>query len=378
MPLIGGLQYPEKLLTVLAAALILSLLKETVLMLGSKSSPSWSVLQLEENEEGKPKETILLGVCHSSGVSQDFHPVPKEHPRCQPGTGGGGRGVPEESPRLPCRGHRGPRHLFCAPFSTAARFGPPGSRAVPIPRSVLRTGTAAVPGRQPLRWSRTGRRPAGLAGPAPPSRRHRSLPPGRWGVAACAAAAARPPGGSREQGPPPTGRVRLAGAGAAAPPRPRLAAGLGRSLPAAAVGTAGAGGEGLLGRPLPSQGRCVRSPSAPWGGRQAEAGAGAGLGAVPPGRPGGRRACPVRGPGCAPGSCERGPELRGAGPPRRAGCRAGGWGAPARAGGRPGPGVRGSGPQSSASAGGGRRVEAEPWAAARSFLPSRFRCCSES
>jgi len=43
-----------------------------VLVLGRKSSPSWSVLQLEENEVGKPKECRLC----DSGLFTKGSPLP--------------------------------------------------------------------------------------------------------------------------------------------------------------------------------------------------------------------------------------------------------------------------------------------------------------
>ena len=43
-----------------------------VLVLGRKSSPSWSVLQLEENEEGKLKECGLRG----NGPFTEGFPLP--------------------------------------------------------------------------------------------------------------------------------------------------------------------------------------------------------------------------------------------------------------------------------------------------------------
>lgn len=43
-----------------------------VLVLGSKFSPSWSALQLEENEEGKSKECGLCG----NGLFTEGFPLP--------------------------------------------------------------------------------------------------------------------------------------------------------------------------------------------------------------------------------------------------------------------------------------------------------------
>lgn len=44
----------------------------SVLVLGSKSSPSWIVLQLEENEDGKPKDCGLGG----NGLFMAGFPLP--------------------------------------------------------------------------------------------------------------------------------------------------------------------------------------------------------------------------------------------------------------------------------------------------------------